>query len=100
MVLTVRIRTKSSATQTAAGEVAWLPISKCLLQTFPTPEKAWSLSLSIPLKVLFELPGRVDTICGKDKTLKLANPGLVEVGKIIGGDFKMISQRVTNPVAH
>src|SRR5947209_12125800 len=82
----------------APCEVARSPISKRFLQAFPTPGTASHLSLSIPIKVLFEIPGRADTICGKDNTLKLARPNVIELGKIIAGDFKMISQRVANRV--
>jgi hypothetical protein len=71
-----------------------LPISKCCLQVSPGPGKAWSLSLSISFKVLFEIPGCADTICGKDQILKVARPGVIEIDKILGRDFKITSQRV------
>src|SRR5438067_2364640 len=82
----------------AYSEVLRSPISKCCLQVFPRPGKAGKLSRSIPLQVFFEIPGCADTVCGKDQILKLACSGVIEAGKMIGGDFKMISQCVANRV--
>jgi hypothetical protein len=70
------------------------PLSKCFLQVLPRPRKPASLSLSIPFKVLLEIPGGADTICGKDQILQLARPGVIEIEKILARDFKILSQRV------
>jgi hypothetical protein len=74
------------------------PISKCFLQVLPGPRNSASLSLSIAFKVLFEIPGCADAICGKDQVLKLARPGVIEIEKILGRDFKIFSQRVADRV--
>src|SRR5688500_11628727 len=80
----------------AVFEVIRSTISKCFLQIFPTPGKLWYLALSISLKILFELPGRADPICGKDQILKLSCSGVKDARKIIRGDVKIISQCETN----
>jgi len=65
---------------------------------FSRPRKAWYLCFRYRSKFFFEIPGCADTIRGKDQVLKLARSGVIEAGKIIGGDFKMISQCMANRV--
>lgn len=52
------------------------------------------------IKIFFEIPGRADTIRGKNEILKLARPDSIEVGKITGGNLEMVSQGVANRVPH
>src|SRR5215813_15483897 len=76
------------------------PNSECCVQVFPRPGEAWSFSRSIVIKIFFEIPGRADTIRGKNEILKLIRPDFIEIGKIIDGNFEMVSQREPNRVAH
>src|SRR5215813_516434 len=76
------------------------PNSECCVQVFPRPGEAWSFSRSIVIKIFFEIPGRADTIRGKNEILKLARPDSIEVGKITGGNLEMVSQGVANRVPH
>src|ERR1041384_5605174 len=82
----------------AYSEVSRSPISKRCPQVLPGPGKCRCLSLSIPLKVFFHIPGSADTVCGKDQVLQLAYSGFIKSRKIILGDFKMISQCVSHRV--